>query len=80
MSCVCDIVFIINWNVSFTVSGNFYRGSFGAASNPDRCGLNMNNSDIIGLNCLWFNDSANTVNEGLNFARDNDTTSLAFTN
>lgn len=59
-----------NFNVPVKLPGSLHKSS----SNPDRCGLDMNNSDIIGLNSLWFKDSANAVNEGLNFARDNDTT------
>ena len=59
-----------NFNVPVKLPHSIQKSS----SNPDRCGLDMNNSDIIGLNCLWFNDSANAVNEGLNFVRDNDTT------
>ena len=59
-----------NFNVPVKMPGDLFRSN----NYPDRCGLDMNNSDIIRLNGLWFGDSANVVNEGLNFARDNDTT------
>ena len=59
-----------NFNVPVKMPGSLYNSS----SNPGGHGLDMNNSDIVRLNGLWFGDSANVANEGLNFARDNDTT------
>lgn len=59
-----------NFNVPVKMPADLYKSN----NYPDRCGLDMNNSDIIRLNGLWFGDSANVANEGLNFARDNDTT------
>ena len=35
-------------------------------------GLDMNNSDIIGLNALYFRDSSENADEGINFMRDDD--------
>lgn len=55
-----------NFNVPVKMPSHLCK----SADDPEKCGLNMNNSDIVGLNCLWFNDSSNTVNEGLNFYRD----------
>lgn len=37
----------------------------------DNYGINMNNSDIIGVNGIYFNDLADTFGEGLNFKRTN---------
>ena len=34
-------------------------------------GINLNNSDIVGLNSIYFADSAQDAHEGLNFARNN---------
>lgn len=34
------------------------------------CGINMNNSDIVNINGLWFADSVSGRGEGLIFARD----------
>lgn len=40
-------------------------------TNNGASGLNANNSDIIGLNSLYFNDASETGKEGINFRRDN---------
>lgn len=37
----------------------------------DKYGINMNNSDIIGVNGIYFNDLPDTFGEGINFKRTN---------
>lgn len=40
-------------------------------------GINMNNSDIIGINGIWFNDQADDASEGIHFYRTDSTTTAS---
>lgn len=44
---------------------------FNPAADPDSYGIHMNNSDIIGINALVFNDPSNATSEGLCFPKSN---------
>ena len=45
---------------------------YGLYQTEDKYGLDMNNSDIINVNSLYWCDTSNTHTEGLNFKRTND--------
>jgi hypothetical protein len=45
---------------------------YGLYQTEDKYGLDMNNSDIINVNSLYWCDTSNTHTEGLNFKRSND--------
>lgn len=49
------------WSNRLETGTNIYLGSGG--------GLDMNNSDIIGINSMWFNDPLDAGTEGINFLK-----------
>ncbi|MGG1916056.1 DUF859 family phage minor structural protein [Priestia megaterium] len=49
------------WSNRFETGGNIYIGSGG--------GIDLNNSDIIGVNSFWFNDTLDAGSEGINFLK-----------
>lgn len=49
------------WSKRLETGENIYLGSGG--------GLDMNNSDIIGINSVWFNDALDAGTEGINFLK-----------
>jgi hypothetical protein len=69
----------LNGNVIITSAGGTFTGAIECVSNKysettsnedmtlSNYGLNLRNSDIIGVNGLYFNDSANSYEEGINF-------------
>ena len=52
-----------NFNIPVTLPQNKYKGD-------GTYGLDANNSDLINLNCLYFQDACDGANEGINFYRD----------
>ncbi|MEH7207617.1 DUF859 family phage minor structural protein [Priestia megaterium] len=49
------------WGKRFETDPNLYIGSGG--------GIDLNNSDIIGVNSFWFNDQLDAGSEGINFLK-----------
>ena len=58
-----------NFNIPVKLPLNKYKGN-------DTYGLDANNSDLINLNCLYFNDACDAPNEGINFYRDGTNTDV----
>lgn len=46
--------------------------------NNEECAIDLKNSDIIGINGLWFQDASDTTFEGINFYRDSTSVSSFF--
>lgn len=69
-SLITNIVSLTPKNIK--VKGNLFKPASGDIANAEYStyGIDLSNSDIIGVNGLWFNDYCNGRGEGIIFARE----------
>ena len=54
---------------SWTARQNFLSGAYNYYTSATAYSVNFGNSDIVGLNSIYFNDEANSASEGIMFPR-----------